>query len=288
MSDRHDDGQRDLDEGRDPEQGSAGAGGGEPYAPHAPATPPGAHRDAGFPPAAHPDYPPAAYPGAGYPPAAYPGAGYPPAAYPGAGYPAAAYPGAVPPPGYGMLLLPSAQRPLPPHIDPSWRLAGVGRRAAGRILDQVVFGFVGALSAGAFIIPLQGIAQQRIIDQQLFGEAAEDLMDTYAGGAVLATFLSLVSYLLIATWWLGWKGTTPGKAMVGIRVQRFSQPGMLGFGRALLRGVVQNAFVIGSLFTVWLPYASVGWDSRHLLRGWHDLAADDVVLARRTEPYPSS
>ncbi|RIJ07579.1 RDD family protein, partial [Clavibacter michiganensis subsp. insidiosus] len=223
----------------------------------------------------------------GHPEPAYPAGSFPGAAYPGGPYPVGPYPamhpGAVPPPGSGMVLVPHAMRPLPEHIDPGWRLAGVGRRAAGRILDQVVFGLVGGVSAGAFIVPLQGIARQRIYDQQLFGQAAEDVMDTYFGGAVLGLFISLLAYLLIATWWLGWKGSTPGKAMVGIRVQRFSEPGMLGFGRALLRGVVQNAFALGWLFTIWLPYASVGWDPRHLLRGWHDLAADDVVLARRTE-----
>ncbi|MFS4505612.1 RDD family protein [Clavibacter sp. Sh2141] len=221
-------------------------------------------------------------------PPARAGSPYSAGPYPAGPYSAASYPGAVPPPGYGMVLLPHAQRPLPPHIDPAWRLAGVGRRAAGRILDQVVFGLVGGISAAAFIIPLQGMAQQRVDDLQLFGEAAEDVMDSSFGAAGLAVLISLVSYLLIATWWLGWKGSTPGKAMVGIRVQRFSEPGMLGFGRALLRGVVQNGFALGWLFTVWLPYASVGWDSRHLLRGWHDLAADDVVLARRTEAPASS
>ncbi|WP_445443315.1 RDD family protein [Clavibacter sp. km1a] len=221
-------------------------------------------------------------------PPAYAGGAYPTGPYPAGPYSSASYPGAVPPPGYGMVLLPHAQRPLPPHIDPAWRLAGVGRRAAGRILDQVVFGLVGGISTAAFIIPLQGMAQQRIDDLQLFGEAAEDVMGASFGAAGLAVLISLVSYLLIATWWLGWKGSTPGKAMVGIRVQRFSEPGMLGFGRALLRGVVQNAFALGWLFTIWLPYASVGWDSRHLLRGWHDLAADDVVLARRTEAPGSS
>lgn len=223
----------------------------------------------------------AAHPGAMPSAPAHPGAMPSAPAYPGAGYPAGSAGGAQP--GYGMFLLPHHLRPLPPHIDPSWRLAGVGRRAAGRILDQVVFAVVFALCAGAWIVPLQGMAQQRINDLQLFGTAAEDMMDTYFGGAMLAVLLSVASYLLIVSWWLGWKGTTPGKAMVGIRVQRFSQPGMLGFGRALLRGIVQNVFVCGSILTIWLPYASVGWDSMRLLRGWHDLAADDVVLARRTE-----
>ncbi|OUE25915.1 RDD family protein [Clavibacter michiganensis] len=259
MTDTHDDGRPDAERGRTPSAGDAQAA---------------------------PAYAPADGPGAAYPAGSYPGASYPGGPYPAGPYPAT-HPGAVPPPGYGMVLLPPAHRPLPAHIDPAWRLAGVGRRAAGRILDQVVFGVVGGLSASAFIIPIQGMAQQRINDLQLFGEAADDMMDTYFGGAVLATSISLLAYLLIATWWLGWKGTTPGKAMVGIRVQRFSAPGMLGFGRALLRGVVQNAFVLGWIFTVWLPYASVGWDSRHLLRGWHDLAADDVVLARRTESFGS-
>jgi uncharacterized RDD family membrane protein YckC len=255
MSDAHDDGRQDAGQGQPRE---ADPRDGMPYAPTVPSA------------------------AEAQPAGSFPGAAHPGGPYPGGPYPAM-HPGAVPPPGYGMALLPHALRPLPKHIDPGWRLAGVGRRAAGRILDQVVFGFVGGVCAGAFIIPLQGFAQQRINDQQLIGEAAEDVMDTYFGGAMLAVLISLVAYLLIATWWLGWKGTTPGKAMVGIRVQRFSAPGMLGFGRALLRGVVQNAFALGWLLTIWLPYASVGWDSRHLLRGWHDLAADDVVLARRTE-----
>ncbi|UKF31504.1 RDD family protein [Clavibacter phaseoli] len=259
MSDTHDDGRPDADQAQARAAGDAEG---------APAYAPSSASDT-------------AYPDGSYPGAAYPGGPYPAGPYP------ATHPGAVPPPGYGLALLPHALRPLPAHIDPAWRLAGVGRRAAGRILDQVVFGLVGGLSAGAFVIPLQGIAQQRINDLQLFGEAAVDMMNSHVGGAVLATFISLLAYLLIATWWLGWKGTTPGKAMVGIRVQRFSEPGTLGFGRALLRGVVQNGFVLGWLFTIWLPYASVGWDSRHLLRGWHDLAADDVVLARRVEAFPS-
>jgi len=260
MSDTHDDGRPDAGE-RPQERGAADPQGGSSYASeYAPAS---------------------AYPAGSFPVAPQPGDPHPAGPYP------PMHPGAVPPPGYGMVLVPHAMRPLPAHVDPGWRLAGVGRRAAGRILDQVVFGIVGGLSAGAFIVPLQGIARQRINDMQLFGQAAEDMMDAYFGGALLGFLISMVSYLLIATWWLGWKGSTPGKAMVGIRVQRFSEPGMLGFGRALLRGIVQNAFAIGSIFTIWLPYASVGWDSRHLLRGWHDLAADDVVLARRTEASAS-
>jgi uncharacterized RDD family membrane protein YckC len=268
MSDAHDDGRPDAGQGQPDERGAADPRGGTAYGPASPSA------DGAYAPGPVPDpvHPAGSHPGAAHPAGPYAAGPYAPT-----------HPGTVPPPGYGMALLPHTLRPLPAHIDPGWRLAGVGRRAAGRILDQVVLGLVGAISGAAFIIPIQGMARQRIDEQQLFGQAAEDVMDSYFGGAALAVMISLVSYLLIATWWLGWKGSTPGKAMVGIRIQRFSEPGMLGFGRALLRGVVQNAFALGWLFTIWLPYASVGWDSRHLLRGWHDLAADDVVLARRSD-----
>jgi uncharacterized RDD family membrane protein YckC len=202
--------------------------------------------------------------------------------YMGAGHPVG------PPPGYDMGLLPREQRPLPPHIGPEWRLAGVGRRAAGAILDRVVAAVVSVVCALAWILPLNSVAVHRIDAEGLRGIAARDLSGTYAYGAMIAALISVVAYLLISTWWLGRTGATPGKAMVGIRVQRFSERGTLGFGRALLRGIVTNVFALGSILTVWLPYASVAWDPRRLLRGWHDLAVDDIVLERRPGMSASS
>ncbi|MDA3804174.1 MULTISPECIES: RDD family protein [unclassified Clavibacter] len=195
--------------------------------------------------------------------------------------------GAVgPQPGFDIGLLPYHQRPLPPHIAPEWRLAGVGRRAVGVMLDRAVALVVVFVCLLAWILSLRALALQRIDAEGLGSTAARDVFRTYFSGALVAAAISVVAYLLISAWWLGRTGATPGKAMVGIRVQRFSEPGTLGFRRALLRGVVKNGFAFGPVFLEWLPYASVAWDSRRLLRGWHDLAADDIVLVHRSWTSP--
>ncbi|RII89521.1 hypothetical protein DZF95_14350, partial [Clavibacter michiganensis] len=82
MSDTHDDGRPDADQAR-----ARAAGDGPAYAPSSASD--------------------TAYPDGSYPGAAYPGGPYPAGPYP------ATHPGAVPPPGYGLALLPHALRPLP-------------------------------------------------------------------------------------------------------------------------------------------------------------------------------
>ncbi|CAQ00619.1 putative membrane protein [Clavibacter sepedonicus] len=57
----------------------------------------------------------------------------------------------------------------------------VGRRAAGRILDQVVFGIVGGVSAASSIIPLQGMAQQRTDDVVLARRTG--IVASFGGGS---------------------------------------------------------------------------------------------------------
>jgi len=204
-----------------------------------------------------------------------------PPAYAG---PHAGFPGA----DRATIVVPRERRPLPPHIGPEWSVASVARRAVGVVLDRTVDLLVTFACLSAWIFPLRALALQRIDAEGLRGTGAEDLFSTYFDGALAAATISVISYLLISTWWLGRTGATPGKAMVGIRVQRFSEPGTLGFWRALLRGVVKNGFAFGSALTAWLPYASVAWDSQQLLRGWHDLAADDIVLEHRSWRPPSS
>ncbi len=73
-------------------------------------------------------------------------------------------------------------------------------------------------------------------------------------------------------------GQTLGKRALGIRVIDFATGGPLGYGRALLRAVVE----IFSGWVLYLGYLWMLWDREK--QTWHDHAANSVVVP--VDAYP--
>jgi uncharacterized RDD family membrane protein YckC len=147
-------------------------------------------------------------------------------------------------------------------------LATINQRTGAWLLDRLLVGVVLALAALVIVVPVS------LDTRSAAGSSNPALVLPLAALSVLL----VIGYAIVVCWLIGAKKVSPGKALVGIEIvddQRFDQ---IGFGRAVLRGVVVNVFVIGSWLTVWLPYVSVAWDSQRRRRGWHDKAARDVVV----------
>jgi uncharacterized RDD family membrane protein YckC len=108
------------------------------------------------------------------------------------------------------------------------------------------------------------------------------------GQAVLGVALAAIAVLLVTGAFavlLGLRGTSPGRALMGLRVVRPDGDAPIGVGRALLRSLV---LALATLPTFGFGAASLAWtavmDPGGRRRGWHDKVADSVVVDVRPEP----
>ncbi|WP_193610121.1 RDD family protein, partial [Nocardioides lijunqiniae] len=107
--------------------------------------------------------------------------------------------------------------------------------------------------------------------------------DVAAGVALIAGVVLLVG--LVHALLLGLKGTSPGKALVGLRVVEDATGTPIGVGRALLRTLVLG---VATLPTIGLGVATLAWtavmDPANQRRGWHDHVSHGVVVDVRPLP----
>jgi uncharacterized RDD family membrane protein YckC len=195
-----------------------------------------------------PQQPPPGQPGYGYPPQQ----GYPPPY----GYP---QPGAggVPPAPEGYANVPNLG---------IVQVASYGARFGARLIDFIIVWLVYAIFS---FIALGGMASSS---------------KTSSGGAVIGAFV--LSYLVLAVFLIGYEvifvtamGATLGKKMLGLHIADIRTGMKPGFGSALARW----GFPIGlGLFTCFLGsiliFISPFFDNSGRLRGWHDKAANTLVL----------
>ncbi|WP_341924327.1 RDD family protein [Nocardioides psychrotolerans] len=84
---------------------------------------------------------------------------------------------------------------------------------------------------------------------------------------------------------LGLAGTSPGKALLGLRVVAAETGAPIGVGRALLRTLILG---VAALPTLGIGVASLAWtavmDRGEQRRGWHDLVSHGVVVDVRPVP----
>jgi uncharacterized RDD family membrane protein YckC len=213
------------------------------------------------PPPWHPEHPQHYGPPPGYPPPPYgQPPGYPPQ-YPG-------QPGLPPAPpyqqpgygyGYGFV--------LPPAPVPGGRLASMGARFGGLLLDGLIVAVPVLIIAGA-------TGAFRSTRTCTFDGGCTRHYDYSAGWVV-----DLVALVLGTLYWallVGLQGQTVGHRAAGIRVVDVNTGNVIGPGRAAVRSIVLS--LTGAICTLgyWSPY----FDSVRR-QGWHDKAAKSVVIPAR-------
>jgi uncharacterized RDD family membrane protein YckC len=153
------------------------------------------------------------------------------------------------------------------------KVATIGSRALARIIDSVIlYAIVGIL----YFVFIGGAAAATNDGTVSNGETAGILGGFFAfiGISVLITIL----YELLLT---AFKGQTVGKMVMGIKVVRSADGQVPGFGPAFMRWLLPmiGAFLcyVGAI----LVYLSPLFDSSGRVQGWHDKAANTLVIGLR-------
>lgn len=174
-------------------------------------------------------------------------------------------------------------------------LSGYGRRAGAYLIDIVLLGVVTALVAWPWWSQMIDIWTQMFDDAFAAAEAGRpapsstQYVDQTAGPLMAVLLISLGLSLLYYCGFWKWRGATPGKLMLGLRIRRWDDPGSLGWGAVLLRflglnlGSLLNLIpILGSLLAViWTPLDLLWplWDKRR--QALHDKFAGTVVVRER-------
>jgi uncharacterized RDD family membrane protein YckC len=146
-------------------------------------------------------------------------------------------------------------------------VAGIGRRIAGYVVDQLPL-LLGGAAVGVF-------AAARVADGSLDGALVP--LAAYSVFALV--------YGVGLWWWLATAGLSPGKRLLGMRAvsERTGRP--IGWGPAFLRQLVLGLVTVCTLGVGAIVLAAVAArDDRR--RGWHDRAAGSVVLDTRAPVAP--
>jgi uncharacterized RDD family membrane protein YckC len=155
-------------------------------------------------------------------------------------------------------------------------VATIWQRLAARLIDSLIYliFFAIFLVIGAAVVSSSTVTDYH--GHTTFGHFGLEMP-----GFLLAVAAALGSGLVYEWLMLAYKGATLGKMALGIKVVNQVTGQSLGFGSAFVRPLVPIvASVFGALLAL-LVYLSVLFDKSGRLRGWHDKAADDVVIKVR-------
>ncbi|MGW1191551.1 RDD family protein [Streptomyces sp. NPDC002559] len=209
--------------------------------------------------------PPQGQPGYGYPqqpPQGQPGYGYPqqqPQGQPGYGYPQG-QPGAPAPEGFANV----------PGLG-TVEVGTYGARFGARLLDMIF----------AYIVVI-------VLNLVIFGAAfagsssGDDASASLALGSVFASLLvSALTLIFYDVIFVSTMGTTPGKMILGMRIVNSRTGQKPTFGPALVRwgfpiGLGYITCGLGYVLIVISPF----FDNTGQLRGWHDKAANTLVIKK--------
>ncbi len=150
---------------------------------------------------------------------------------------------------------------------PGGRLAGMGARLGGLIIDWIIVGIP------TFLI---GLGLGSYSSNQTCDVSGNCTTNFQFGGTLAVDLIGLVLGIAYSAYFVGMTGQTLGHRAAGIRVVDANTAGLIGPGRAALRWLVMG--VTGALCT--LGYWSPFFDSQRR-QGWHDKSANSVVIPAR-------
>jgi len=198
------------------------------------------------------------------------GGGYPPPP------PYGSYP---PPPGCSP---PAGHRPRASSVFVT--LPGIGTVAVATIWQRVLARLIDSLIYGIFyaiflVIGAAVVSSSAVTD--FHGHTTVEHSGLEMPGLLLALAGTLGSGLVYEWLMLAYKGATLGKMALGIKVVNQFTGQLLSLGSAFVRPLVPLAASVFCSLLVLLVYLSPLFDKSGRLRGWHDKAADDVVIKVR-------
>lgn len=145
---------------------------------------------------------------------------------------------------------------------PALELASFWRRLVAMLIDTIIISLISQIIYRSFA----------------FGLNPMDFINRH--GAPVTTLLDIIYH----TGFLTWRGQTPGKIIMNIKVIR-TDGSSLSFGQALLRcvGYLVSAAALGIGF-LWIAFDTSK-------QGWHDKIADTYVVKlppATTEVFPAA
>lgn len=150
------------------------------------------------------------------------------------------------------------------------KLATIGQRALARIVDGVLITVV--------IAVLWGIGFGALIagTDETTGEANGLAVGAFFGIFLLTVLITLAYEMVL----IAIKGQTVGKMVVGVKVVRSQDGQVPGFGPSFMRWLIPAAAsaVCGLGIVV---YLSPLFDSSGRVQGWHDKAANTLVISTK-------
>ena len=152
------------------------------------------------------------------------------------------------------------------------KIASFGQRVVARIVDAVVL-FVAYL-----IISLLGIGAVSSTVDPNTGEVS--------GGGVAAFFVAYLVLLVLGVAYevvmIALKGQTVGKMVMGVKVVQQANGEIAGWGPSFIRYIIPAlASAITCGLGGLLVYLSPLFDKSGRMQGWHDNAANDLVISTK-------
>lgn len=157
------------------------------------------------------------------------------------------------------------------------KVATIGQRALARIVDAVVIGVVYAIIAALGFGALFGGTDVDPVTGEVTGTSGFGVAAFFGAYALIGIIGIAYEVVMIAV-----KGQTVGKMVMGVKVVQQANGQVAGWGPSFIRYIIP---VLASAVTCGLGgllvYLSPLFDKSGRMQGWHDNAANDLVISTK-------